>query len=316
MLVRLPALRHPRRRGRGPAPRRAGPADRRAPRHHRLRPAARAVRRRAGPGLPGEWPPAYDDAGVAVHAGLAGGDHRRPGRDRGQDRPRVRRERRGVPRPLDDRDGRRDQPLVPLRHDLPRVPHPDQPHRLPGRQRRRLGALRRAGEGPADHRLHADRQRARLEPAAAQHDPDRVLVPAHRPVPLRPVRRRHPVRDDRHRAARREVHGRRDRAERPDGLDAVVPDVRPQPARPQRRRRRRRQAGRRSTSSSSSSPASSTSPARTRTRPRTTRGSCRSGGPTCSAPRARATSTSSSTCSAPTPRSGRPRRPRVSGRST
>ena len=45
------------------------------------------------------------------------------------------------------------------------------------------------------------------------------------------------------RAARREVHGRRDRAERPDGLDAVVPDLRPQPARPQRRRRRSGQAG-------------------------------------------------------------------------
>ena len=30
-------------------------------------------------------------------------------------------------------------------------------------------------------------------PAAAQHDPDRLLVPAHRPVPLRPVRRRHAV---------------------------------------------------------------------------------------------------------------------------
>ena len=44
---------------------------------------------------------------------------------------------------------------------------------------------------------------------------------------------------------RREVHGRRDRAERPDGLDAVVPDLRPQPARPQRRGRRGGQAGRR-----------------------------------------------------------------------
>ena len=44
-------------------------------------------------------------------------------------------------------------------------------------------------------------------------------------------------------AARREVHRRRDRPERPDGLDAVVPHLRPQPARPQRRRGRRRQAG-------------------------------------------------------------------------
>ena len=44
--------------------------------------------------------------------------------------------------------------------------------------------------------------------------------------------------------------------------------------------------------------------------------SCRSGGPTCSAPPARATSTSSSTCSAPTRRCGRPRRRRGSARST
>ena len=42
-----------------------------------------------------------------------------------------------------------------------------------------------------------------LEPAAAQHDPDRVLVPAHRPVPLRPVRRRHAVGHHRPGPARR-----------------------------------------------------------------------------------------------------------------
>ena len=219
-------------------------------------------------------------------------------------------------RPLDDRDGGRHQPLVPLRHDLPRVPHPDQPHRLPGRQRRRLGALRRAGEGPPDHRLHPDRQRPRLEPPAAQHDPDGLLVPAHRPVPLRPVRRRHPLRHHRQGPAGRQVHGRRDRPERADGLDAVVPDVRPQPARPQRRRGRRRQAGggvRRRAAQVRRARLRRRGPGRTR---RTTRASSRSGGPTCSAPPARATSTSSSTCSAPTPRCGRPRRPRTSARST
>ena len=53
----------------------------------------------------------------------------RPGRSRSPasrhgrraDRPRVRAERRGVRRPVDDPDGRRHQPLVPLRHDLPRA---------------------------------------------------------------------------------------------------------------------------------------------------------------------------------------------------
>ena len=293
-----------------------GAPRRRPPGHHRLRPAAGAVRRRPRPGLPGAWPTGYDDAQSPYTpawqeaiTGVPAATAARIGRE-------FAAERRGVQGPLDDRHGRRHQPLVPLRHDLPRLPHPDQPDRLPGRQRRRLGPLRRPGEGPPDHRLHPDRQRAGLEPAAAQHDPDRVLVPAHRPVPLRPVRRRHPLRDHRQGPARRQVHRRRHRPERPDGLDAVVPHVRPQPARPQRRRGRRRQAGRASTSSSSSSPATSTSPARTPTPRATTRGSCRSGGPTCSAPRARATSTSSSTCSAPTPRCARPRRPRTSGPST
>ncbi len=37
------------------------------------------------------------------------------------------------------------------------------PHRLHGPQRRRLGALRRPGEVPADHRLDLPRQRPRLD---------------------------------------------------------------------------------------------------------------------------------------------------------
>ncbi len=73
-------------------------------------------------GLPGEWPTGYDDADEPYTPGLAGDHHRRAGRDGRADRPGVRRQRRGVPRPLDDPDGCRHQPLVPLRHDLPRVP--------------------------------------------------------------------------------------------------------------------------------------------------------------------------------------------------
>ena len=116
--------------------------------------------------------------------------------------------------------------------------------------------------------------------------------------------------------ARRQVHRRRDRPERPDGLDAVVPHLRPQPARPQRRRGRGRQAGgrvRRRAAQVRRARLRRRGPGRAR---RTTRASCRSGGPTCSARPARATSTSSSTCSAPTRRCGRPRRPRASARST
>ena len=208
------------------------------------------------------------------------------------------------------------QPLVPLRHDLPRLPDPDQPHRLPGRQRRRLGALRRPGEGPPDHRLHPDRQRAGLDPAAAQHDPDRLLVPAHRPVPLRPLRRRHPgLRDRRQGQLAGKTTADVIAQSRADGLDAVLPDVRPQPARPRRRRRPppgrpvgeyvvdaaqvRRAALRRR------------GPGRARELP--PRPVDLAGQPA-RAPPARATSTSSSTCSAPTPRSAPPRPPRASAR--
>ena len=81
-------------------------------------------------------------------------------------------------------------------------------------------------------------------------------------------------------------HRRPDRAERPDGLDAVVPDVRPQPARPRPTRPPR--PGRpvaEHVVDQLQDRASCGSPARTRTRRRTSRASCRSGGPTCSAPR-------------------------------
>ena len=153
-------VRRARRRGRGPRARRARPPGERAPGHHRVRPAAGPVRRRAGRPARARGPRGYDDADAAVHARVAGAHHRGAGGSGRAGRSRVRRQRRGVARSLDDHHGRRHQPLVPLRHHLPRVPDPDQPHRLPGRQRRRVGALRRPGEGPPDHRLHPARQRA------------------------------------------------------------------------------------------------------------------------------------------------------------
>ena len=237
-------LRQPRRHARLAAPRRPGPAGRRPSGHHRVRPDARAVRRR----------PRRPAGGVAdrlrrrlraVHPGVAGDDHRCPGPGGGPDRPGVRAERRGVPGPLDDPDGRGHQPLVPLRHDLPRLPDPDHPDRLPGRQRRRVGALRRPGEVPADHRLGAARLRPGLEASSAADDPHRLLVPAHQPVPVRRVPRRRGLGQDRHRQARRHEHRRRDREERADGLDAVLPDVQPQPARRGRRGGRGGPSGRR-----------------------------------------------------------------------
>ena len=132
-------------------------------------------------GLPGEWPEGYDDA-TPGYPGVAGADHGRARGRGGPGRAGVRPQRGAVQGPVDDRDGRRHQPLVPLRRDLPDVPHADHAVRLPGRQRRRLGALRRAGEGPAAGRLAAGRVRAGLAAAAPAHDRHLVLLHPHRPV--------------------------------------------------------------------------------------------------------------------------------------
>ena len=231
------ALRQPRRRRRRAAPRGADPRDRRAAGHHRLRPAARPVRRRP-PRATGELAHLVRRPHRARHAGLAGAVHRRPRRRGDEGRARVRGERRGVRRPLDDHHGRRDEPLVPLRHDLPGVPRAHHAHRLPGRERRRVGALRRAGEVPAGHGLVHAGVRPRLGAPAAADDPDRVLVPAHRPVALRPHHRRGACVTVGFGAVRREDGRGRGRPVGADGLDALASDVRPQPPRPRRRDRR------------------------------------------------------------------------------
>ena len=83
------ALRHRRHGGRwGHAPRRPRPPRRRPPRDHGVRPARRPARR--GPRRPAGALAGRARRPRAVHAGLAGGDHRRPGRARHPDRPRVR----------------------------------------------------------------------------------------------------------------------------------------------------------------------------------------------------------------------------------
>ena len=100
-----------------------------------------------------------------------------------------------------------------------------------------------------------------------------------------------------------------------DGLDAVVPDVRPQPARARRRGRRRRASTRPSTSWPSSRRAAWASRSTTRARRRASRACSSSGARTCSAPRARARSTSCATCSAPSTTGRWPSRcPRASAR--
>ena len=126
------------------APRRARDPRRRPARDDGARPDARHLRRRRATGCPGEWPEGYDDASQPVHAGVAGGDHDRRPAARGQGRARVRAQRGGQRRALDDLHGRGHQPLVPLRRDVPLVHRAAAAVRLRRHQRRRLGALRRA----------------------------------------------------------------------------------------------------------------------------------------------------------------------------
>ena len=164
------------------------------------------------------------------------------------------------------------QPLVPLRPDLPDVLHADHAVRLPGGERRRLGALRRAGEGPpADgfqqmafaldwqrptrhmtgtsfFYLHSDQWR--YESFGARR--------AGQPAGPRPVRG----------PGVRRLPG----AGLPARLDAVPSGVRPQPARPGRRGRRGREAGQRLRRRGAQGRAPVVSPARTRTTRRTSRG--------------------------------------------
>ena len=74
-------------------------------------------------GLPGRLAVRLRRRGGAGHPGLAGGDHLRAGRGGGPGGPGVRPQRRAVQGPVDDLHGGRNQPLVPLRPDLPHVLH-------------------------------------------------------------------------------------------------------------------------------------------------------------------------------------------------
>ena len=121
----------------------------------------------------------------SLHPGLAGRDHQRAGRGLHPDRPRVRRQLRGVEGPVHDHHGRRHLPVVPRRRHVPLDPESVDLDRRDGSQRWRLGPLRRPGEVPADHRLDLAGQRPGLVAAATDHDRDRFLVHAHRPVAFR-----------------------------------------------------------------------------------------------------------------------------------
>ena len=115
-------------------------------------------------GLPGDWPCRLRRRRRAVHAGLAGGDHRRRRSDR------VTRVAREFARNAERTNGRS---MIVLGAGTNHWFHSDQIYRamlqlvaalrLPGRQRRRLGPLRRPGEGAPDHRLVDARVRPRLD---------------------------------------------------------------------------------------------------------------------------------------------------------
>ena len=135
-------------------------------------------------GLPGEWPDGYDDP-RAIHAKLAGGVHERGLRAGHADSARVRAQRGEERGSVHDHHGRRHQPLVPLRRDLPLYARPRPPVWLPGQKRRRLGPLRRTGEGAPHNRLDDHCLRLRLGAAHPPHGRHRPLVPGLQPVALR-----------------------------------------------------------------------------------------------------------------------------------
>ena len=284
-----------------------GPAGRRTPGHHRLRPAARAVRRRAATGLPGDVADRLRRRRRAVHPGLAGArspacpPRPRPGSAASS------------PQNAEESHGRS---MIIMGAGTNHWFHSDTIYRAFLTLTTLTGCQGVNGGGWAhyvgqekvrpDHRLHPARQRAWTGSGRRANDPDGVLVPPHRPVPLRPRSAPTPWPRPPARAsspARRTADVHRPvapgwagcRPTRPSTATRSTSPTRRQAAgKPGRRvRRRAAEVGR-----------ACASPARTRTPRRTSRGSCRSGGPTCSAPRPRATSTSSSTCSAPTPRCG------------
>ena len=128
---------------------RAGPPGRRPPGHHRLRPAARAVRRR-----PRRACPALAHRRTTTPTSRT----RPPGRRRSPAcRPRRRPGSAASSRANAEESGGRSMIIMGAGTNhwfhsdtiYRAFLDPDHAHRLPGRQRRRLGALRRAGEGAA-----------------------------------------------------------------------------------------------------------------------------------------------------------------------
>ena len=215
--------------------------------HHGLRPDARPVRRARAPGCPATWPAGYDDADAAVHPRLAGADHlgaRRAGACGSRGR---------WPRNAEESQGRT---MIIMGAGICQWFHGDATYRavlallmltgVDGPQRRRLGALRRARRSavrsPAGRRMAmaTDWQRPPRQMIGTAYwytHTDQWRYDGYRadalasPLASGRLAGMHTI--DTHRALG------------PAGLDAVLPAVRPQPA-----RSRRRGAARRATATS------------------------------------------------------------------
>ncbi len=201
----------------------------------------------ARPGLPGDWPTGYDDATAPYTPAWQATITSVPA----EACIRIARE---FATNAEESDGRS---MIIMGAGICQWFHADATYRsilslliltgCDGPQRRRLGALRRPGEVPADHRLALAGQRVGLVPAAADHDRHRVLVHAHRPVALRRLRGRRARLTAGRGPPRRHAHRRHHRPVGADGLDAVLSAVRREPAgsgrpgRPPRSRPARRQ---------------------------------------------------------------------------
>ena len=230
----------------GPRARRAGPPGRRSPGHHGVRPAARAVRRRAATASR-RLAHRLRRRRRALHPGLAGADHRRARR-----RPRraSAASSRRTPRTSTGRS------MIIMGAGTNHWFHSDTIYRAFLTLTTLTGCQGVNGGGWAhyvgqekvrpDHRLHPDRQRPGLGPAAAQQMIQTAYWYLHTDQ-----FRYDPFGADTLAAHRRtgrfagKTHGRRARPVGAPGLDAVLPDVRPQPAGPRRRGGRPRAAGRR-----------------------------------------------------------------------
>src|SRR5699024_7179133 len=136
---------------------------------------------------------------------------------------------------FDDCNGRRNEPLVPLRRDLPEFPGTAATVWLPGRQRWWVGSLCRPGESAPTHRLANPRVRCRLGQTHAAHGGDAALVFGNGPVALRELHNGCTDEPARERFVGGPIAGRLSRAGSTPRLDTVTPRVRPESTRHRRR---------------------------------------------------------------------------------